>query len=501
MASLKTNNWLNYVVCRVYRRGTLVLAAFSLSLGFLGFILPKALATRLPPELTAAVTKEFPRAKIRLDGAFDNGAGELYLPLVPIGVSAGNTTDFSLKGLFPTKSEPNLLAFGNGWFYAKVHKHGQVRTLSLPADLPEPIKKALLRSRFVPDLIVPENFALPRSFKPLAGELTIAVFDDIRSLNPGTKSVVHLETNKQPEANRSISHWGIFVTSPRAGKITLLDENSYAKLAEFPTEGTPGGLAFANGRLYIADQSKNRILKIDPIRRQFVGQIDLPEHSAPKGLAALANGKLFYASESGTASVAVFEVESGRLLLRTKVLPGPTRMAITPNGTVLIVLNSSVGKVTMISTQNQRVLSTVAVGSLPNAIVISDDSVYAYVSNRASSTVSVIDIAKHQVVETLQTGAGPTGLALANRDKLFVANARDNTISVFDLQNHKKIEDIRLPLDLDFPGGLSFLPNKHEILVSSASTDAIGLLDANTFTFEKQPIIGHPSNEFLRVPL
>jgi YVTN family beta-propeller protein len=133
---------------------------------------------------------------------------------------------------------------------------------------------------------------------------------------------------------------------------------------------------------------------------------------------------------------------------------------------------------------------------------VSHDSQRAYVSNRLSNTISVIDIAKQRVLETLPTGAGPTGITLDSAgDRLFVANAKDNTISVFDLKSHQKPEEIKLPLDVDFPGGLTLLPNKCEILVSSEATEAIGLLNANTLSFERQPVIGHPSDDFLWVPL
>jgi len=85
--------------------------------------------------------------------------------------------------------------------------------------------------------------------------------------------------------------------------------------------------------------------------------------------------------------------------------------------------------------------------------------------------------------------------------RLFVANAKDNNISVFDLLEHKKLQDIKLPLDVDFPGGLALVPNKHEILVSSEVTEAIGLLDSTALAFEKQPVIGYPSDDFLLVPI
>jgi YVTN family beta-propeller protein len=105
------------------------------------------------------------------------------------------------------------------------------------------------------------------------------------------------------------------------------------------------------------------------------------------------------------------------------------------------------------------------------------------------------------VIETLKTGNGPTGLAFDEEEtKLFVANAKDNTISVFDLKTNKRLDDIKLPLDLDFPGGIMLMPDRKHLLVSSESTPNVGLIDTKTMMVEKQPDIGQTIDRFLFVP-
>ena len=106
-------------------------------------------------------------------------------------------------------------------------------------------------------------------------------------------------------------------------------------------------------------------------------------------------------------------------------------------------------------------MGTIAVGSLPSGVAINADCKTAYISNRVSNTVSVVDLAKRAVILSLKTGIGPTGVTVDSENKkLYVANAKDNSITVFDLTSYKKISDIKLPLDLDFPNSLTFLPDK-----------------------------------------
>jgi YVTN family beta-propeller protein len=103
-----------------------------------------------------------------------------------------------------------------------------------------------------------------------------------------------------------------------------------------------------------------------------------------------------------------------------------------------------------------------------------------------------------KVVKTIETGTSPTGLAIdQSGQKLYVANAKDNTISIFDVQKRTKIEDIKLPLDIDFPGSLLKLPDKKHLVVTSASTTNVGIFDMETNKFESQPTVGHPTAQIL----
>lgn len=472
------------------------LAAFVAGTAACCFILSTCLAanaTRLPQELKTAILTRFPEAHVRLDGSVETKKGELFLPLLPASYVGRSTITIELS--YPTADNPELLIFNNGWCYLKVIKKGVLKTVIAPNTLPEPSRKKLLACKFPGDLIVPENIAVPRSLKAVLGDVLMPTVDDTATTKP--------DFGQPPKPKKPVNEASglVFVTSPSSGKITLLDGGQLSKLTEFPTEGTPAGMAYAEGHIYIADQAKSRVLILDPKSKQFLGQIDLPKKSAPKGAAALPNGKLLYVSESATNSITVVETATNKVLLRTKVPAGPARLAMTPNGFTLLILNVPSGQVSFLSTLNQRLLGSVDVGAMPNAICVSKDSLLAYVSNRVANTVSVIDITKRQVIDTLKTGAAPTGLALnADGTRLFVANARDNTISVFDLKNKKKLEDIKLPLDVDFPGAIALMPDGARFLVSSEQTEAVGILDANEMRFLSQPVIGHTSDEILWVP-
>jgi len=468
---------------------------------YISFVLVQpAYATRHSPELVAALKSLFPDCRLRLDGALETKDGDLYLPVLP--AQALKKTPVKLGEVYPlpaAKAKPQVLFFDDGVTFMRVLVTGKTRTFLPLASLTEKGRKTILAGHLPEDLIVPEGFVLPVSFKAVVGQTAVALGELPKDANASSNQPTGSRV-KTPAAN---SRLGVFLTSRNSGNITLVDQATWKKISDFPTEGTPAGMAYVAGRIYIADISKNRILILDTTAKQFVGQIDLLAKAAPKAVVAMPGGKLLYVSESGTADVAVIEVDTSKVLLRTKVPPGPARMAMTPNGNTILVLNTITGHVTFISTLNQRVLGSIVVGANPTAVAISPDGKTAYVSCRgALNHIAVIDIAKRGILANIKTGNGPTGLAIsADGSTLYNAIAKDNLIAVFDTATRASVKQIKLPLDIDFPGNIYLMPDGKKLIVSSASTTAFGVLNIESGEFECQPVIGHSSDEIITAPI
>jgi DNA-binding beta-propeller fold protein YncE len=479
--------------------------ALALLLTVLAFFLSAgpAHATRLPAELGAALKSLFPDCHIRMDGSVETKDAELYLPVVPKAASAAKIV--RLKETLPAVAGENAKAdvcvFDDGYIYLRVIRKLNLKTLPPLSDMPEKTRQAILAGQLPVDLIVPDSFALPASLRPIVGDVSITLLKELPSTAPAAEGKPEQNSKAATKETKGLGHGFIFVTSPSTGTITLIDEETMKKIAEVPTEGTPAGMALASGRLYIADQSKNRILILDVKERSFLGQIDLPDKSHPKSVIPLPNGKLLYVSESGLAQVAIVEVETSRALLTTKVPTGPGRMAITPNGNTILILNVPTGQLTFMSTLNQKVLGTISVGANPTAVVISPDSETAYVSCRSAGYVAVIDIANKKMLGGMKAGNAPTGLAIDKEGKkLYVALAKDNKIAIFDLAVRAIKKEVALPPEVDFPGTLCLLPGGKKLIVSSAATENIGILNLETDEFEGTAVIGHGTDETYFVP-
>lgn len=454
-------------------------------------------ATRLPAEVRQQAMTVWDRGTVRIDGSIALPDGSMVLPLVPAGLLKKPTKGEPILKI-PEKVEPPLLVFyDNGWGHIRCSKKGDVLTILLPPNLPEAVTRKLQSVKFPTDLIVPEGIVLPKSLKHLVGDLNISLMDDAAIARPDFG-----QPRTEHGLNKAYTGAGTYaLISVRRGSITLLDGKTFSKLAEFPTEGTPCGMDFIGGKLYITDQAKNRVLLLDPVSRKFLGQIDLAPASTPKGIAGLPDGKWIYVSESGPSNVAVIETSTGKLLLKTKVPTGPGRVAVTPDGIYLLVLNVTSGELSVVSTYNQKLVGSIKTGSIPSGIAINGNDKLAYVSNRGSDSVSVVDIGKRTILHTIKTSAGPTGLALSkDGNKLIVACGRDNSIAIYDTKTYTKQKEQKLPLDIDFPGTICLTPDGKNVLVTSQQTDTVGVYDADTLELKQQLRIGHPTHDILWIP-
>lgn len=452
-------------------------------------------ATRMSPQIAKESKAVFGAdVKFRLDGALETKGGDLFLPVLPRNYTSKDYAPGKVLALVHGKNKDlEAVVFESGLAFLKVLKKPGFRTLPPLSLMEEKLKKLVVSGRLAADLIVPEEFVLGPEYKPVVGELAITLSGDRHE-------------NMTASAGGAISHHGakkslggIYVTSPASGSVILIDEKSMKKSTEFPTEGTPAGMTMVDHYLYIADQSKSRVLVLDTAERKWAGQIDLQPKSAPKAVALMPGGKFLYVTESGTGLVDCVEVATGKVVMRTKVPPGPSRIAISPNGNTVIVLNVPTGQVSFISTLNQKLISTLNVGASPQCVVVSADSRTAYVSCKSANHVVVIDTIKRIPLGLLKCANGPTGLALsADGAHLYVASAKDNLIQVFDTATKAPLHEYKLPLDVDFPGVITLSPDGKKLFVSSAATDTVGVMNVENGEFS-QVAIGRRSDEIVYV--
>lgn len=473
---------------------------------------PVAHATKHSAETQAFVKTQFAGAQLRIDGVLTLTDGSMYLPLFvdgskPLGGKPVGIIDRYPRGV----ADKDVVTFvlDNGLIFVKVVPcaNGAVtRTLPDVSKMPPNLNALVLKSRLPQDFIVPDGFAIAADWQPVLGDLAIPVSGQAASTAsaagaaPAPTPAIPAAIKKPVEPpHKTIANpnGAIFVSSPASGYLCLVDPVTYKKLGEMPLRGTPVSLASYKDSLLVLDQSKARILMLDPAtqNKTGVGQIDLVARSAPKCM-TLVNDKLLYISESAIAAVCVVDLEQGKILQHTRTIAGPARLAATPNGNTVLVLSPAAGQVSFISTLSHKYLASIDVGDNPSFCTISGDSRTAYISCKSANMIAVVDIAKRALVARIKTGNAPTGMVLSpDQTKLYVALAKDNAIAIIDVATRAVTGEIKLPMDVDFPGGISLDATGSRMVVTSAATPNIGIIDLARGEVIAQPEIGRSSDD------
>jgi DNA-binding beta-propeller fold protein YncE len=163
----------------------------------------------------------------------------------------------------------------------------------------------------------------------------------------------------------------------------------------------------------------------------------------PAGLAASRDGRLLYVAENIADSLAVVDVESGRVAQRLKTDHYP--YAVVASGEKVYVSAWGGDTVSVFGLRPDGTLADegkVVVGRHPSALALSADGSRFFVASASMDRVFVVDTKTRRVVARLadpppsgaREGSTPDALALStDGSRLFVAEADNNSVAVFDL--------------------------------------------------------------------
>lgn len=163
-------------------------------------------------------------------------------------------------------------------------------------------------------------------------------------------------------------------------------------------------------------------------------------------LAAAATVLLVTVSSLGTASGGA-SPERADLPYEGAPGPGyldPTDLAVTPDGATLAVACSGTDTLLVLDLPSGKVRHAVPVGEHPSAVALAPDGRTAYVAGRDDDTVTVVDLHTGAVAGRLASGRSPQDLLVSPDGRtLFTANAVSGDISFIDAATGSEIKRMR----------------------------------------------------------
>ena len=194
----------------------------------------------------------------------------------------------------------------------------------------------------------------------------------------------------------------------------------------------PGDLAFAKGKLYVAEEmgASPAIAIVDARTDEVLSRIAMPGGSRPHHVHASSGGNLVSVGLYGTDRVAVVDTATDELLGEWDTDPSSTANrahagVFSTDGRTLYVASDVTSKLIALDPRTGEIFWTATV---PNAheLAVTHDGKTAYVSGRTAGTLRIVDLETHEVVGNVDIGTNtmPDTLQLSANEKLLTVGLR-----------------------------------------------------------------------------
>jgi len=196
----------------------------------------------------------------------------------------------------------------------------------------------------------------------------------------------------------------------------------------------PGGLCFADKRLYVANNLSNELAAVDIVSNKVVASVSVGDH--PYTCVVSPDGKAVYVSLWGEDEVVAVDAESLKIIDLFQTDEHPNAMVLSPDGKRLFVANANGNALSVIDVEAGQAMERISLalyagspaGSTPNALVLSRDGSRLYAACAGNNDVAIIDTStpgESRVLGFIPVGWFPTALALSTDGKtLYVANGK-----------------------------------------------------------------------------
>jgi YVTN family beta-propeller protein len=255
-----------------------------------------------------------------------------------------------------------------------------------------------------------------------------------------------------PERDRVVlllSGWrdqGIQVVDRRTGQVlqTLLQPAGFLGLVFAPDGRTLYASGGNQDLVYRYDWSAGRARLRDSLLLAVKPDTSRSGTRYPAGLAVSPDGRTLYAAENLADSLAVIDVETGRVTQRFPAGRYPYGVVVSPNGTVYVSVWGGNEVRTFQPDQPGRLrpAAVIRVARHPSALLLNTSGSRLFVASGSTDRVSVVDTRTGRVITDLRDpapagpgeGSTPNALALSeDGSRLFVAEADNNAVAVFEL--------------------------------------------------------------------
>jgi YVTN family beta-propeller protein len=321
-------------------------------------------------------------------------------------------------------------------------------------------------------------------------------------------------------------HKGVIIVANKSGdNVHFVDRRTGDVILELPTGLEPHEVVVSDdGALAVICNYGNRenpgntLSVYDVAAGSLTRTIDLGEHTRPHGMQWMPGTTKILVTAEGSRNLLVVDVDAGQVVRSMYTGQDVSHMvAATPDMRRAFVPSIRTGNVTVFDLETGELLAQVFSGRGAEGIDVSPDGKEVWVTNRADNTIAIIDAESLEVLQVIECEDFPIRARFTPDGSLFlVSNARSGDVAVFDAKNRELIRAIKLTPPVpegqdderyfaDFEGtsvpiGL-VIPDNQKAYVANTRSDAISVIDLETFEITRHFIVGKEPDGIAFSPL
>ncbi|OGO52496.1 MAG: hypothetical protein A2Z32_01915 [Chloroflexi bacterium RBG_16_69_14] len=258
--------------------------------------------------------------------------------------------------------------------------------------------------------------------------------------------------------------------------------------ASVANAGPPERLTNVSGTIWVANRGAHTIRGFDATTGDVVNTVQMLPGSQPGGL-AYAMGKLYVAEEfaAPNPAIAIVDAETGVIMNRMFLAPGsrPHHVHASADGKLVAFGLYGTDMVAVVDTQTDTLLGPWDINpgttnGRAHAGVFSKDGTILYVASDTSNQVIALDPRTGVVFWTMNV-PGAHELVVRDSKTAYVSRRTANWLSMIDLE-HQTYTDV---LKLDLPDTLRLSANKKQLTVGLRAMPArVAVVDTSTFAYD-----------------
>jgi YVTN family beta-propeller protein len=266
------------------------------------------------------------------------------------------------------------------------------------------------------------------------------------------------------------------------------DEGKPSSIRLDPNAG-PDGMAIDGGVIWVTDQNKYVLWRVDIEKNKSLGTIPGTHLSNPDGVVAR-DGTVWVAN-GDSGSVARLEVSDDGTVTKEEsfvIEPEGSKPESLAFGGPWVWVTTNTGDVARIDRESRESGDRIPVGENTVGILAAEDGIY--VSDNGGNTVTKLDPTSGEQMwaKPVSVGEKPRGLTLAE-GSIWVTNSEENTVSRIDASTgevlRRRIRVGKNPRDVTSAGGFIWVANTTSRTVTKIDARTEQIVD--TITVGKDP--------------